>query len=78
MVGRTVLVMSLVLLGGLCAPERCVAQEGDPDPHGAAIGSGSVTAPSVWANVNVPVHQRIDLKLYGFYIGDLDVTFRTS
>ena len=74
LVGRTVLLMCVVvLLGGLCVPERCVAQEADPDPHGAAIGSGSVAAPSPWANLIVPVHQRIDLKLYGFYIGELNV-----
>jgi hypothetical protein len=69
--GRGVLLMAVVFFGGLCVAQECVAQEGDP--HGASIGAGSVVAPSPWLGVIVPqIHQRIDLKLYGFYIGDLD------
>src|ERR1700688_18828 len=48
-------------------------------------GSGSVVAPTGWAEVNAPVQQRIDLKFYGFYIGELkapsaqfDATFRAT
>jgi hypothetical protein len=64
--------MGAVLLGGLCVAQECVAQEADP--NAASIGSGSVTAPSPWLAVIVPqIQQRIDLKLYGFYIGELDV-----
>ena len=46
-------------------------------------GSGSVVAPSGWVELIAPVQKRIDLKLYGFYIGELgapsaqvDVTLR--
>src|SRR5450755_1063572 len=71
------LVFGLVFLGG-----RCIAQEVDvPTGH----GSGSVVAPTGWAEVIAPVQQRIDLKFYGFYIGELkapsgqfDATFRAT
>jgi hypothetical protein len=73
----TVLVLWLVFLGG-----RCIAQEVDvPTGH----GSGSVVAPTGWAELIAPVQQRIDLKFYGFYIGELkapsgqfDATFRAT
>ena len=60
------LVMGLLSFG---AP--CVAQEVDT-PAGPP-GSGSVVAPSPWVGLIVPVQHRIDLKLYGFYIGNLEV-----
>ena len=73
----TVLVLWLVFLGG-----RCIAQEVDV-PSGR--GSGSVVAPTGWAELIAPVQQRIDLKFYGFYIGELkapsgqfDATFRAT
>jgi hypothetical protein len=60
----------------------CVAQEVDA-PSGS--GSGSVVAPSAWLELIIPVHPRISLKPYGFYIGDLkvpvaqvDVSIRTT
>ena len=66
-----------VSLGALCA-----AQEVDP-PNGR--GSGSVLAPTGWAELIAPVQRRIDLKFYGFYIGELkapsaqfDATFRVT
>ena len=73
----TFLVLWLVFLGG-----RCFAQEVDvPTGH----GSGSVVAPSGWAELIAPVHQRIDLKFYSFYIGEVkapsaqfDATFRAT
>ena len=46
----------------------CAAQEVDV-PTGR--GSGSVTAPTGWVELIAPVQQRVDLKLYGFYIGEL-------
>jgi hypothetical protein len=58
-----VLVACLVSLGSPCA-----AQEVDV-PNGR--GSGSVTAPTGWVELIAPVQQRVDLKLYGFYIGEL-------
>ena len=71
------LVIGLVSLG-----RPCVAQEVDA-PSGS--GSGSVFAPSGWLELIAPVHQRITLKAYGFYIGDLkapvgqvDVTIRAT
>ena len=59
-----VLVACVVSLGAPCA-----AQEVDV-PNGR--GSGSVFAPSGWVELIAPVQQRIDLKLYGFYIGELN------
>ena len=71
------LVICLLSFGGLCA-----AQEVDV-PTGR--GSGSVFAPTGWAELIAPVHERVDLKFYGFYIGEakapaaqLDATFRLT
>jgi uncharacterized protein DUF2490 len=33
---------------------------------------GSIFAPSTWVVVDAPVQQRVDLKLYAFYVGDLN------
>jgi hypothetical protein len=73
----TFLVLSLVLLG-----RPCVAQEIDV-PSGR--GSGSVFAPTGWVELIAPVQERVDLKFYGFYIGELsapaaqlDATFRAT
>jgi hypothetical protein len=66
------LLIGVLALGGLCVANEGFAQEGDPT--GAAIGSGSVVAPSPWLNVNVPLQERVALKLYGFFVGgELDV-----
>jgi hypothetical protein len=72
------LVIGLVSRGGPCA-----AQEVDAPPEHA--GSGSLTAPSGWLELIVPVHPRITVKPYGFYIGNVkapvgqfDVTFRAT
>ena len=71
------LVICLFSFGGLC-----VAQEVDV-PGGR--GSGSIVAPSGWVELITPVQKRVDLKLYGFYIGELqapsaqvDATFRAT
>jgi hypothetical protein len=60
----------------------CAAQEVDV-PSGR--GSGSVVAPSGWVELIAPVQSRIDLGLYGFFIGELnapsgqiDVTIRAT
>jgi hypothetical protein len=46
----------------------CAAQDVDvPDGR----GSSSVIAPSGWVELIAPVQQRVDLKLYGFFIGEL-------
>ena len=47
----------------------CVAQE--VDAPGANTGSGSVFAPSGYLELIAPVHERVALRAYGFYIGDL-------
>jgi hypothetical protein len=59
-----VLVACVVSLGAPCA-----AQEVDV-PNGR--GKGSVFAPSGWVELIAPVQQRVDLKLYGFSIGELN------
>jgi hypothetical protein len=71
------LAICLLSLGRLC-----VAQEADV-PSGR--GSGSIVAPTGWAELIAPVQQRIDLKFYSFYIGELkapsaqfDATFRAT
>jgi len=73
----TFLVLWLIFIGG-----RCFAQEVDV-PTGR--GSGSVVAPSGWTELIAPVQQRIDLKFYGFYIGEakapsaqFDATFKAT
>jgi hypothetical protein len=63
------LVPGLLVIGLVSFGRPCVAQEVDaPDGRG---GSGSVVAPSGWLEVIVPVHPRVTVKPYGFYIGDL-------
>ncbi len=60
------LLICLVSLRGLCLGQEVEAP-------GAGGGSGSVVAPSGWLVLIAPVHHRVDLKLFGFYIGKLDV-----
>jgi Protein of unknown function (DUF2490) len=43
---------------------------GGPD---VGDGRGSLVAPSAWLVVNAPVGKQIDLKVYGSYIGSLEV-----
>lgn len=62
------LVPGLLLIGLVSFGRPCVAQEVDA-PSGS--GSGSVFAPSGWLELIIPVHSRITVKPYGFYIGDL-------
>jgi hypothetical protein len=73
----TFLVIWLLSFGAFC-----VAQEVDV-PSGR--GKGSVVTPTGWAELIAPVQQRVDLKFYGFYIGELkapsaqfDATFRAT
>ena len=44
-----------------------------PAAPDAGEGRGSVFAPSSWVVLTTPAQQQIGLKLYGFYIGQLDV-----
>lgn len=71
------LVICLLSLGGLC-----MAQEVDV-PSGR--GNGSVVTPTGWVELITPIKERVDLKLYGFYLGELqapsaqvDATFRAT
>jgi len=73
----TLLLICMALLGG-----QCVAQEVDVP---AGRGNGSIVAPSGWVELITPVQKRVDLKFYGFYIGELnapsaqfDATFRAT
>jgi len=62
-----ILVACLVSLGAPCA-----AQEIDvPTLPDAGQARSSIFAPSGWVVYDVPVQKQIDLKLYGFYIGEL-------
>ncbi len=77
------LISSSLVIGLVSRGAPCAAQEVDAPPEHA--GTGSVTAPSVWLELIVPVHPRITVKPYGFYIGDLkvpvaqvDVSIRTT
>src|SRR6185436_16610066 len=71
------LMVCVVFLGGLCVAQEVEAPSGR--------GSGSVFAPTGWAELITPVSTRLDLKFYGFYIGELkapsaqfDATFRVT
>jgi len=68
--GRHVLLISLISLSALCVARQSAAQEVEtPD---ADRERGSIAAPSPWLEVITPIQDRIALKLYGFYIGQLD------
>lgn len=62
-----------LLATSMFLPALCVAQEVGTPSTPAGDGSGSVFAPSGWVEVITPIQERVDLKLFGFYIGDLDV-----
>jgi hypothetical protein len=65
------LVPALLVASVVLPPALCVAQEVDTPARGG--GSGSVFAPSGWLTLITPLQRRVDLKLTGFYIGELDV-----
>ena len=62
------LAAGLLVAGVVSLGTPCAAQEVDV-PTGR--GNGSVTAPTGWVELIAPVQQQVDLKLYGFYIGEL-------
>ena len=68
-----VLAIFLVTLAAPCAAQENVdapTLPGAPDP---GDGRGTLLAPSAWVVLSTPVQKQIDLKLYGFFIGDLQV-----
>ena len=74
---RSALVVCVMSLArAVCCPRsRPTYLPAAPD---AGDGRGSLFAPSAWVVLSTPVQKQIDLKLYGFYIGELQVTSRTS
>ena len=76
------LVPSALVVCAMSLAAPCAAQESRPTDcpcrTDAGDGRGSLFAPSAWLVLNTPVQKQIDLKVYGFYIGDLDSTSRTS
>jgi Protein of unknown function (DUF2490) len=70
----SVLAIWLVSLSAPCAAQELgVDTPTAPTAPDVGDGRGSLFAPSAWLVLNTPVQKRIDLKLYGFYIGDLEV-----
>jgi hypothetical protein len=52
----------------------CAAEEPDPPtPPGVGKERGPLFAPSAWLELSTPVQKQINLNVYGFYIGNLDV-----
>ena len=67
------LVVCFMSMGAPCAAQENVDPPTVPVAPDVGDGRGSLFAPSAWLVLNTPLRKRIDLKLYGFYIGDLDV-----
>jgi hypothetical protein len=62
-------VPGVVMIGLLALGAPSAAQEVETPER---VGSGSIVAPSPLVEVIVPVQKRIDVKMFGFYIGALD------
>ena len=60
-------------LAAPCAAQETVDVPTLPVGPDVGDGRGSVFAPSAWGVVSTPVQKQIDLKLSGFYIGELQV-----
>jgi Protein of unknown function (DUF2490) len=67
------LVVCVMSLGAPCAAQENVDAPTVPAGPDLGDGRGSLFAPSAWLVLSTPVRKQIDLKLYGFYIGDLNV-----
>jgi Protein of unknown function (DUF2490) len=79
------LVVCLMSLGAPSAAQENPDAPTVPVAPDVGDGRGSLFAPSAWLVLSTPLQKRIDLKLYGFYIGDLnvpvaqvDIPFRTT
>ena len=69
----SVLVVCLMSLSAPCAAQENVDAPTLPAGPDVGDGRGTLFAPSAWVVMSTPVQKQIDLKLYGFYIGDLQV-----
>jgi Protein of unknown function (DUF2490) len=67
------LVVFLMSLAAPCAAQETVDAPTIPAGPDLGDGRGSLFAPSAWVVLSTPVQKQIDLKLYGFFIGDLNV-----
>jgi Protein of unknown function (DUF2490) len=67
------LAVCLVSLGTPCAAQENADPPTVPVGPDVGDGRGALFAPSAWLVLSTPVQKGIDLKLYGFYIGDLSV-----
>ena len=68
------LLLSLLATGAIAVGAPGAADEPDPPtPPGAGGEAGALFAPSAWFVLNTPVQKQVALKVYGFYIGNLDV-----
>ena len=70
---RGVLVACAMSLAAPCAAQENVDAPTLPASPDAGDGRGTLLAPSAWLVLSAPVHKQIDVKVYGFYIGDLEV-----
>ena len=68
-----VLVVCAMAVAAPCAAQENVDAPTLPATPDPGDGRGSLFAPSAWVVLSTPVQKQIDLKLYGFYIGDLQV-----
>ena len=68
------LVRSALVACVISSAAPAVAQEADlPTLPDVGEGRGGLVAPSAWLVLNTPVDKPIDLKVYGFYIGELGI-----
>ena len=68
------LVRSALVVCVMSLATPCAAQDVDiPTVPAGGDGRGPVFAPSAWGVLSTPVQKQIDLKLTGFYIGELQV-----
>jgi hypothetical protein len=68
-----VLMLAMLSVGSPSAAQESVDAPTLPGGPDVGDGRGSLVAPSAWLVVNTPVAKQIDLKLYAFYIGSLEV-----
>jgi hypothetical protein len=71
---KLALVSGVLAMGLISLASPCAAQDVDtPSAPEGGGGRGSLVAPSPWLVLNAPLQKQVGVKLYGFYIGDLNV-----